>query len=128
MRAAVRWSSSVFDGNVSDGKTLMRQVTRLHNDFGIRQVELFGDCGVVPIATSDRLTVGRKAADAERDTISKVSSENGNELRIRVGCVYIRRSEGCEQRARIQAQSSCRFGLALAAPSFPFVPSRYPPS
>ncbi len=38
---------SVFDGNVPDSKTLMPQVTRLREDFGIRQVVLVGDRGMI---------------------------------------------------------------------------------
>ncbi|HEY3383502.1 MAG TPA: IS1634 family transposase [Vicinamibacterales bacterium] len=38
---------SVFDGNVADTKTLAPQVTRLRESFGIREVVLVGDRGMI---------------------------------------------------------------------------------
>lgn len=38
---------SVFDGNVSDSKTLLPQVERLREDFGIRDVVVVGDRGMI---------------------------------------------------------------------------------
>lgn len=46
---------SVFDGNVSDSKTLMPQVRRVREDFGVRDVVLVGDRGMIGQKTIDDL-------------------------------------------------------------------------
>lgn len=46
---------SVFDGNVSDSTTLLPQVRRLREDFGIREVVLVGDRGMIAQKTIDEL-------------------------------------------------------------------------
>jgi hypothetical protein len=46
---------SVFDGNVSDSTTLLPQVTRLREDFGVREVVLVGDRGMIAQKTIDAL-------------------------------------------------------------------------
>ena len=44
---------SVFEGNVADSKTLAPQVTRLRESFGIREVVLVGDRGMISQAAID---------------------------------------------------------------------------
>jgi hypothetical protein len=46
---------SVFDGNVGDSTTLLPQVTRLRADFGIRDVVMVGDRGMIAQKTIDAL-------------------------------------------------------------------------
>jgi len=46
---------SVFDGNVSDSKTLMPQVQRVREDFGVRDVVLVGDRGMIGQKTIEDL-------------------------------------------------------------------------
>jgi transposase len=46
---------SVFDGNVSDSTTLLPQVRRLREAFGIRDVVLVGDRGMIAQKTIDEL-------------------------------------------------------------------------
>ena len=46
---------SVFDGNVSDSTTLLPQVTRLREDFGIGDVVMVGDRGMIAQKTIDAL-------------------------------------------------------------------------
>jgi transposase len=46
---------SVFDGNVSDSTTLLPQVTRLREDFDIRDVVMVGDRGMIAQKTLDAL-------------------------------------------------------------------------
>ena len=46
---------SVFDGNVSDSTTVLPQVRRLHEDFGVRDVVLVGDRGMIAQKTIDDL-------------------------------------------------------------------------
>lgn len=46
---------SVFDGNVSDSTTLLPQVRRLREDFGVRDVVLVGDRGMIAQKTIDDL-------------------------------------------------------------------------
>jgi hypothetical protein len=46
---------SVFDGNVSDARTLQPQVERVREDFGIREVVLVGDRGMIGQQTIEGL-------------------------------------------------------------------------
>lgn len=46
---------SVFDGNVSDSTTVLPQVQRVHEDFGVRDVVLVGDRGMIAQKTIDAL-------------------------------------------------------------------------
>jgi Transposase DDE domain len=46
---------SVFDGNASDSTTVLPQVQRVHEDFGVRDVVLVGDRGMIAQKTIDAL-------------------------------------------------------------------------
>ena len=46
---------SVYEGNVSDPQTLLPQALRLKRDFGIEQVVLVGDCGMISQAAVEQL-------------------------------------------------------------------------
>jgi len=46
---------SVYEGNVTDSKTLMPEVTRLREDFGIEQFVLVGDRGMISSKAIDAL-------------------------------------------------------------------------
>ncbi|MFZ5507575.1 MAG: IS1634 family transposase [Pseudomonadota bacterium] len=46
---------SVYEGNVADSQTLMPEVTRLREDFGIRQLVLVGDRGMISNKAIDEL-------------------------------------------------------------------------
>ena len=46
---------SVYEGNVADSQTLMPEVTRLREDFGIRQLVLVGDRGMISSKAIDEL-------------------------------------------------------------------------
>jgi hypothetical protein len=46
---------SVFDGNVSDGKTFMPQLKRVREDFGIHDVVMVGDRGMIAQKTIEEL-------------------------------------------------------------------------
>lgn len=46
---------SVFDGNVSDSKTLMPQVRRVREEFGVRDIVLVGDRGMIGQKTIEDL-------------------------------------------------------------------------
>jgi len=46
---------SVFDGNVSDAKTLMPQVAKLRESFGVKTFVLVGDRGMISQKQFDEL-------------------------------------------------------------------------
>ena len=46
---------SVYEGNVTDSQTLMPEVTRLREDFGIKQLVLVGDRGMISSKAIDEL-------------------------------------------------------------------------
>jgi transposase len=46
---------SVYEGNTNDAKTLMPQVTKLRDDFGLQRVVLVGDRGMIGQATVEDL-------------------------------------------------------------------------
>ncbi len=67
---------SVFDGNVGDSTTLMPQVKRLREDFGIRSVVLVGDRGMISSKTIDELQ--------EADGVSWITALKSAQIRALV--------------------------------------------
>jgi hypothetical protein len=67
---------SVFDGNVSDSPTLLPQVRRLQDDFGIREVVLVGDRGMIAQKTIEDL--------AQRDGVRWITALKSVQIRTLV--------------------------------------------
>ena len=71
---------SVYEGNVTDGKTLMPQIKRLREDFGIEQLVMVGDRGMIASKAIDELrqTDGIDWITALRSVSIRVLVEQGH--------------------------------------------------
>ena len=71
---------SVYEGNVTDSKTLMPQIKRLREDFGIEQLVMVGDRGMIASKAIDELrqTEGIDWITALRSVSIRVLVEQGH--------------------------------------------------
>jgi hypothetical protein len=72
---------SVYDGNTNDAKTLIPQVQKLRGDFGIKNLVIAGDRGMI----SQKAIDDRTESSVARSTCSKHSRRRPRP--IREGCL-----------------------------------------
>ncbi len=73
---------SVHDGNVADSQTLMPEIKRLREDFGIEQLVMVGDRGMVSSKASSQDYPGERLVACRNPELAKLRAHKREELLV----------------------------------------------